>query len=403
MHTNQVMKAALIKLIRYLLDHSVALTLGVVTIGSVIFNIWSPWKFTEIASNWEFIDFTVMVTWWICGVAFVLLGLFMSWAIWKYKYHESQESHYEPENPKLESWLTIVTSIGVVIMLAPGLVVWDDYIQVPPDAMVVEVLGEQWTWKYRFPGEDGRFGATEVKKNKVRGKDGTFEPNFTSLNPFGMKDGDPYGEDDILINTNTFHLPLDKNIKLELRSKDVLHDFWVPEIRAKMDMVPGMITYFWFRPTRTGEFEVLCAELCGKSHHAMRGTMVVQTQDEFEQWLQNQVTWAEMKAGVKPESPEVARGRQVADQNGCFACHSLDGSSVVGPTWQGMWGRTVTLADDTTVVVDEDYVVESIVEPNAQMVKGFAAVMTPYDLSDEDMSSLLNFLKETAVEANEAE
>ena len=398
---------------RKLFENHVAIALAVVVIGSVIFNIWSPWQFTEIASNWNFIDFTVLVTWWICGIAFVILGLFMAWWVWKYRYHDSKESHYEPENAKLESWLTIVTSIGVVIMLAPGLIVWDDYVQVPPDAMEVEVLGEQWTWKYRFPGEDGSFGTTSVKRLVNRTTEGTtFEPNFSSLNPFGMRGtlpgggvptlpgedelNDPTGEDDILINTNTLHLPVDRNIKMVLRSKDVLHNFWVPEIRAKMDMVPGMVTYFWFRPTRTGEFEILCAELCGKSHHAMRGTMVVQSQEDFENWLSSQVTWAEMKAGVKPESPEVARGRQVAEQNGCFACHSLDGTAVVGPTWQGMWGRDVTLDDGTTVKVDEDYVIESIVNPNAAMVEGFAPVMTPYDFEDADMAALVAFLRETA-------
>ncbi len=383
---------------RKILDHHVALLLGLVVIGSVIFNIWSPWQFTEIASNWKFIDFTVKVTWWICGVAFVILGLFMAWAIWRYKYHESAESHYEPEHPVLESWLTIITSIGVVIMLAPGLIVWDDYVQVPPDAMEVEVFGEQWTWKFRFPGEDGILGTTTVKKNVKRGlEETTFEPNITSLNPFGMREEDnPHGEDDILVASNVLHLPLDRNIKMVMRSKDVLHNFWVPEIRAKMDMVPGMITYFWFRPTRTGKFEVLCAELCGRSHHNMRGTMYIDTQEDFEAWLDTQVTWAEMKAGQKPEEPMVAKGRQIADQNGCFACHSLDGTSVVGPTWQGLWGRETTLADGSMVVADEAYIVESIVDPNAKLVNGFGSVMTPYAFEQEDMDALIRFLEEVS-------
>ncbi|MYD42529.1 MAG: cytochrome c oxidase subunit II [Gammaproteobacteria bacterium] len=380
---------------RKLLDHHVALLLGLVVIGSVIFNVWSPWQFTEIASNWKFIDFTVMVTWWICGVAFVILGLFMAWAIWRYKYHESGESHYEPEHPVLESWLTIITAIGVVIMLAPGLIVWDDYIQVPSDAMEIEVLGEQWTWKFRFPGEDGILGTTAVKKNVVRGlEETTYEANMTSLNPFGMRDDDPYGEDDILVASNILHVPLGRNIKMVLRSKDVLHDFWVPEIRAKMDMVPGMITYFWFRPTRTGEFEILCAELCGRGHHIMRGTMYIDTQEDFEAWLDTQVTWAEMKAGQKPESPIVAKGRQIADQNGCFACHSLDGTEVVGPTWQGLWNREITLSDGSVVVADEAYIIESIVDPAVKLVEGYGSVMTPYSFTDDEMAALLSFLQE---------
>ena len=382
---------------RKILDSYVAVLIGLVVIGSVVFNVWSPWQFTEIASNWKFIDFTVMVTWWISGVAFVVLGLFMAWTIWKYKYHESNESHYEPEHPVLESWLTTITAIGVVIMLAPGLIVWNDYVQVPSDAMEVEVLGEQWTWKFRFPGEDGILGTTSVKKNVERSfADGTtFEANMTSLNPFGMRDEDPHGEDDILIANNELHLPLDRNVKIVLRSKDVLHDFWIPEIRAKMDMVPGMITYFWFRPTRTGEFEILCAELCGRSHHNMRGKLVIDTQADFKTWIGSQVTWAQMKAGQKPEEPMVAKGRQIADQNGCFACHSLDGSQVVGPTWQGLWGREVTLSDGAKVTADEAYIVESIRKPNTKIVEGFGSVMTPYALADDDMDALLRFLQET--------
>ena len=363
----------------------VAALLALVVIGSLIFNKYSPWWFTEIASNWEFIDLTIMVTYWICGIAFVLLGLFMAYCVWKFGYNENRRAVYDPENPRLESWLTGITAIGVVIMLAPGLIVWDDYVNVPTDAMEVEVLGEQWTWKFRFPGEDGVFGTTDILRSDT-------------LNPFGMRNEDPYGEDDILINSSTLALPLNRNIKVLLRSKDVLHDFWVPEIRAKMDMVPGMITYFWFEPTRVGDYEILCAELCGRGHHSMRGEMSILESDKFKEWLGAQTTWAEMKAGIKPEDPMVSKGRKVAETNGCFACHSLDGSQVVGPTWHGLWGRTVTLADDTALVADEAYIVESIEEPNVKMVKGFSPVMVPYSFEPEDMEALLRFLQETALQ-----
>lgn len=368
----------------------VAALLALVVVGSLIFNKYSPWWFTEIASNWAFIDFTIMVTYWICGIAFILLGLFMAYCVWKFGYSESRRAKYDPENPKLESWLTGITTVGVVIMLAPGLIVWDDYVNVPPDAMEVEVLGEQWTWKFRFPGEDGIFGTTDILRSDT-------------LNPFGMRNEDPYGEDDILVNTNSFALPINRNIKVLLRSKDVLHDFWVPEIRAKMDMVPGMITYFWFEPTKLGVYEILCAELCGRGHHSMRGEMSILEEEEFKEWLNAQTTWAEMKAGIKPEDPIVSRGRKVAEVNGCFACHSMDGTQVVGPTWQGLWGREVTLADDTTVVADEAYVIESIQEPNAKMVKGFAPTMVPYNFEKEDMDALIRFLQETAPQSHSSE
>ncbi|MCY4656218.1 MAG: cytochrome c oxidase subunit II, partial [Gammaproteobacteria bacterium] len=329
---------------------AVALVILLVVIGSVIFHYLNPWAFLPIASQWQFIDVTVYITFWICGVAFVILGAFMAWAINKYKYREGRFSRYEPENAPLEKWLTGITTIGVVVMLAPGLIVWDDYINVPADAMEVEVQGEQWTWKFRLPGEDGIFGTVSTE-------------NIDSLNPFGINEGDPHGEDDILITTNTLHLPVDRNVKMLLRSKDVLHDFWVPRIRAKMDMVPGMVTYFWFRPTEVGELDILCAELCGKSHFNMRGTLYLDTEEDYRNWLSNQVTYAEMKAGRKPEEPIVAEGRMVADKNGCFACHSLDGSATVGPTWLDMWGRSVEMTDGTQVVIDEQYVRESIVDP----------------------------------------
>ena len=358
----------------------VAVVIFLVVIGSVIFHWLNPWEFGPIASHWQFIDVTVYITFWICGVAFVLLGVFMAWAINRYKYREGRRARYEPENATLEKWLTVVTAIGVVVMLAPGLIVWDDYINVPPDAMEVEVLGEQWTWKYRFPGEDGVFGTVNTR-------------NINSLNPFGINDDDPNGEDDVLITSSTFHLPVDRNVKVLLRSKDVLHDFWVPRIRAKMDMVPGMITYFWFRPTEIGEFDVLCAELCGKSHHNMRGTMFLDSAEDFSTWLSNQVTYAELKAGRKPEEPIVAQGRMVADGNGCFACHTLDGTSAVGPTWLDMWGRDVELNDGSTVTVDEAYIRESISDPNAKLVEGFAPTMIAYELTEEDMTALLRFLQ----------
>ena len=214
-----------------------------------------------------------------------------------------------------------------------------------------------------------------------------------------MNPDDPRGEDDVLVRGGTVHLPVDQPMKANLRSTDVLHDFFVPEFRAKMDSVPGMITYFWFEPTKPGKYEILCAELCGYGHYTMRGWVEVDTREDFEAWLASQPTWAQMKAGVAPKaySAQGRLGRQVAESTGCFACHSLDGTQVVGPTWQGLWGREIPLADGSTVVADADYIVESVREPAAKMVEGFAPVMIPYDaatLSDEDLAAVVAFLKE---------
>ena len=352
----------------------------------MIFTFVSPWWFTDIASNWGSIDTTVLITFWVCGVVFVAVGLFMAYSTWKFRYREGARADYEPENPRLELGLTIVTAIGVVAMLAPGLLVWDDYVHPPPEAEEFEVLSQQWRWSFRFPGADGVLGTVHVR-------------NIKSDNPFGMNPNDPAGEDDILIASNTVQLPINRPFKALLRSNDVLHDFFVPEFRAKMDSVPGMITYFWFEPTKLGEYEILCAELCGKGHYTMRGLVKIVGQEDFDAWLAAQPTWAQMKAGVTPKaySALARRGRDVAETNGCFACHSLDGSQVVGPTWQGIWGEQTPLADGSSVMVDEGYLVESVREPAAKLVEGFAPVMIAYDagtISDDDLAALVAFLRE---------
>ena len=366
---------------------AVAIFLLIIVVGSVLFTFVSPWWFLEIASNWGNIDTTVLITFWVCGVVFVAVGLFMAYATWKYRYREDARADYEPENSRLEWILTIVTTIGVALMLAPGLIVWEEYVNVPDDAQEFEVLAKQWTWAFRFPGEDGKLGNVHVR-------------NIDPIdNPFGMDPNDPNGADDVLVPRNELHLPVNQPFKALLRSNDVLHDFWVPEIRAKMDAVPGMITYFWFEPTRVGKYEILCAELCGESHYTMRGDMYIDTQEDFDAWLAEQPTWAQMQAGISPKaySAEGRRGREVASEQGCFACHSLDGSQVVGPTWENLWGSERQLTEGGIVVADEAYIIKSIREPAVQLVEGFAPSMIAYGpdmISDDDVAALVAYLRE---------
>ncbi len=261
----------------------VALLLFLVGAGTVAFHLLSPWWWTPIASNWGYIDDTIIVTFWITGVVFVAIVLFMAYCVLAFRHKEGRRAAYEPENKKLEWWLTIGTTLGVVGMLTPGLFVWDQFVTVPDDATEIEVVGQQWQWSFRLPGKDGVLGTTDIR-------------NITDDNPFGLNPNDPNGQDDRLIDGDDLHLPLDQPIKVLLRSKDVLHDFYVPEFRAKMDMVPGMITYFWFIPTRTGTFDILCFELCGIGHHTMRSQVVVETESDYQAWLQEQPTFAQTMA-----------------------------------------------------------------------------------------------------------
>ena len=256
-----------------------ALVIVILAIGSVIFHIWTPWYSTPIASNWGSIDFAIDVTFWITGVAYVIILVFMAWCIYKYRYRADRRADYEPENHKLEWWLTGITTAGVVGLLTPGLLAWNDFVSVPKNALQFEVVGKQWEWNYRLPGKDGKLGTTSISL-------------ISDDNPFGINPKDPNGKDDVLIEGDDLHLPVGVPIKMNLRSLDVLHNFYVPQFRSKMDLVPGMVTFFWLEPTRTGTFDILCAELCGVGHHAMRGSVVVDDKTAFNKWLQEQETFA---------------------------------------------------------------------------------------------------------------
>ncbi|MDX6748366.1 cytochrome c oxidase subunit II [Geminicoccaceae bacterium 1502E] len=262
-----------------------AIILVLLVLGSVAFHFLSPWWWTELASNWSYIDDTLIVTFWITGVVFVAVVLFMAWCVFRFRHKEGRQALYEPENKKLELWLTGITALGVAAMLAPGLVVWHQFVTVPEDATEVEIVGQQWQWSYRLPGADGKLGTSDTRK-------------VSYDNPLGLEPGDEAGQDDLVIEGGELHLPIGKPVKVLLRSIDVLHDFYVPEFRAKMDMVPGMVTYFWITPTRTGTFDVLCAELCGVGHAYMRGTVVVEEEVAYQAWLEQQQTFEQMAASA---------------------------------------------------------------------------------------------------------
>jgi cytochrome c oxidase subunit 2 len=286
---------------------AIAVVLVLLVVGSVIFHFLSPWWFTPIASNWTTMDDTVILTFWVTGIVFVAINLFLAWVVLRYRHRAQQKATYDPENKKLEWWLTIVTSIGVAAMLAPGLFVWGKFVIVPADAAIVEVIGQQWHWSFRFPGDDGELGHSSAAL-------------VTPENPFGLDPDDAKGRDDVLIASPELRLPVDQPFKVLLRSKDVLHNFTVTQFRVKMDLVPGMVTYLWLTPTKVGEYEILCEELCGVGHFAMRGRVVVTPREEFDTWLAAQPTFSQTQALAAADP--LAGAAQYAV---CMACHGPSG------------------------------------------------------------------------------
>ena len=278
---------------------------------SIVFHFWSPWWLTEIASNWTSIDDTILISFWVTGFVFVAVNAFLAYSVYKYRYDKNRRANYEPENHKLEIWLTGFTAIGVAAMLTPGLFVWASFVTVPEDAIEVEVVGQQWQWSFRYPGADGILGTAGSE-------------HVSQENPLGVNPEDPYGQDDIIVQTKEMHLPLNQPVHLLLRSKDVLHDYTVAQFRVKMDLVPGTVTYLWLEPTKAGRYDILCEEHCGLGHFVMRGSVVVEEQADYDAWLATQQTFAQTQSA----SIGNAQAGQ-ANYAVCSACHGANGEGNV--------------------------------------------------------------------------
>jgi cytochrome c oxidase subunit 2 len=183
------------------------------------------------------------------------------------------------------------------------LYVYAKIVDVPRDAAVFEVMGKQWHWGFRFPGKDGVLGTVDARY-------------VSDKNPFGINPDDPLGRDDVLILSPELHLPIGKPVKAVLRSVDVLHDFAVPQFRVKMDLVPGLVTHTWFTPTRVGKFDLLCEQLCGVGHYVMRGKVVVEEEQAFQDWLNAYPTFAQSMAQLAGDADA---GKPLFAV--CAACH----------------------------------------------------------------------------------
>jgi cytochrome c oxidase subunit 2 len=156
-----------------------------------------------------------------------------------------------------------------------------------------------------------------------------------------------------------------------------------------------MVTQFWFTPTKVGRFEILCAQLCGVGHYNMRGMVVVEDEVAFRKWLSAQPTFRQTMTKTASTGGEglVKQGMQLAQSQGCFACHSVDGSARVGPTWKGLYGKTETLSDGTTALVDKAYLNAFIRNPTARVPKGYPPIMPKFNLSDQQMAALVAYIE----------
>lgn len=184
------------------------------------------------------------------------------------------------------------------------------------------------------------------------------------------------------------HVPVNRNVRVVIQSVDVLHSLSIPEFRVKMDAVPGRFTELWFKATQEGTFPIYCAEYCGTAHSDMLTRVVVHDDEGFKEWVAEEIRHIE-------SMPLVELGQLTYNQSGCAACHSLDGSAKVGPTFQGLFGKSESIVGAEAVVVDENYLRESILEPQAKIVQGFPPSMPTFkgQLSDRRISGLVEYIK----------
>jgi cytochrome c oxidase subunit 2 len=248
----------------------------VLIIASLYLFIARPYWFPTLASeHGGRIDSLFMAVLIVTGIAFVLVQGALGFFIARYGENSGERAAYWHDNPKAEAFLLITTAVILTVLVFMGQRVWASiyFADEPANATVVQITGEQFSWNFHYPGADGQFGRTDTKL-------------ITNTNSIGLDRADPAAKDDV-VTSNILHAPLGKPIRVRLRSKDVIHSFFLPNFRTKQDAVPGMGIEVWFTPTKAGQYEIACAELCGLGHYRMRASLTVdESQDAFNKWLE---------------------------------------------------------------------------------------------------------------------
>jgi cytochrome c oxidase subunit 2 len=260
-------------------------------------------------------DSMFMITLVVTGIVFFITQTLLFWFAYRYQTTETRKSHYFAHSNKLELIWTTIPAIVMAVLVAVGLKNWATFTSAAPaDATVVEVVGKQFNWLVRYPGKDKEIGKRDFRKIN------------DANNVLGLDWSDPHNSDDVISQKGELHLVVNKPVKLLIGSRDVIHDVGLPHFRLKMDAVPGITTTMWFKPTITTEemkkitgnpnfvYEISCDQMCGKGHYSMRGTIIVETQAEYDKWMAAQSTYY---AEVNPAAatPAAPKAEEKADTN----------------------------------------------------------------------------------------
>jgi cytochrome c oxidase subunit 2 len=294
------------------------------------------------------VDIVYMALFWMSVFFFVGIVGAMVYFGWRYRYKPGRVTPHQTHNTTLELVWTVIPTLMCVGIYFWGLNGYMKFAVSPGEALEVQVTGKQWLWQFEYP-------------------DGTRS-------------------------VNELHVPVNRNIHLVMTSEDVIHDFYLPDMRVKRDVIPGRYTQYWFKPTAIGEHVATCAEYCGKGHSDMRARVFVDTKAKFDEWM---ATGGDEWKNHTPEE----WGKIQWQEKGCETCHTTDGTRSKGPSWKGIWGKPVTVTESNgkvvTVIVDENYVRESMMQPNAKVVQGFEAIMPTFQglLRENEIRGLVAYIK----------
>jgi cytochrome c oxidase subunit II len=277
---------------------------------------------------------------------FLVFGLILCFGI-RYRKSSTHSRKIRTRGQSLLEWAWTFASLFIFL----GICAWAAQVYMemhiaPPGASEIIVVGKQWMWKFQHAD-----GAREL---------------------------------------NELHIPVGTPILLTMTSEDVIHSFFVPAFRIKQDVLPGRYTRTWFEATRPGEYHLFCTQYCGTLHAEMRGKVIAMTPAAYQRWMETGLT-TKVSFG---DHTLAARGQTLFNKMGCIACHSPN-AAVRAPMLDHLYGNLVALSDLTTVTADENYLRESIVNPEAKIVKGYENIMPSYSkqLSEEDLLALIAFIK----------
>ena len=247
------------------------------------------------------------------------------------------------QNALLETAWTVIPVLIVGVIFYRGFTVFMTMQQAPPNCYDLRVTARQWAWQFVYPN-------------------GHVDENL--------------------------HVPAGEPIRLTMTSQDVIHGLWIPALRVKKDVVPGRYSSLWFQADKPGAYNLLCTQYCGDEHSNMLASLVVHTRADYENWLKD-------AANYLKTLPPAEAGKILYQRRGCGQCHSTDGTAGTGPSLKGIFGTRQRMSDGRDVLVDDNYIRESILEPQAKIVAGYQPVMSTYKglLSDDDVTALIEYIK----------